>query len=281
MILEHKTLSYKGQVVFEKIRMQNPPRGLKPFRENEACFLFITRGEFVVRTPDELILFEEGKGLLAKCFDFYFEASEAQRAAHDTLEAIGVLLYPSLIEELFQFDLSQSNHRVDYNLKRIEIDALLNSFKESINILLDNPELADEGMIKTKLKEFVLLICKTVNAGSQLDFLSAMFKLNAPEFRSTIHQNLYSNLSIEEFARLCGMSISAFKRKFGEVFQESPGKYISRKKLEKASELLASSSLRVSEIAYDLGYETISTFNRSFKAHFGQSPSEYRLNRLA
>jgi AraC-like DNA-binding protein len=278
MILDQKVLKYKGQIVFEKLKMSTFKRIPKLFQENEACFMFIEEGEFSIRTPDEFISFEKGKGLLAKCFDYFFETSKKQRDKRDSIEAIGVLLYPSIVEEIFQFDVSNHNHRVDYNAKSIQIDGLLNNFKESINILLDNPELADETLIKTKLKEFVLLMSKTVNAPSQLDFLSSMFQKNSSEFKKTILNNLYSNLSIDEFAHLCGMSLSTFKRKFSDVFKDSPKKYFAKKKLEKASKMLTSKEYRISDVAYDCGFESISTFNRSFKNHFGKSPTEFRLN---
>lgn len=145
-------------------------------------------------------------------------------------------------------------------------------------MLLDNPELADETLIKTKLKEFVLLMSKTQNAPSQLDFLSAMFKKNSSTFKETIINNIYSNLSLDEFAHLSGMSLSTFKRKFNDTFKDSPKKYIAKKKLEKASKMLRLPDYRISDIAYDCGFETISTFNRSFKTHFGKSPTEFRLN---
>ena len=239
MILNQKTLKYKGQIVFEKIEMSNFKRIPKLFQDNEACFMFINKGEFSVRTPDEFISFRKGKGLLAKCFDYFFETSKAQREVGNSIEVVGVLLYPSIIEELFQFDTSQSTHAVDYNVKAVPVDGLLNSFKESVTILLDNPELADETLIKIKLKEFVLLMTKTQNAPTQLDFLASMFKKNTSEFKETILKNLYSNLTIDEFAHLCGMSLSTFKRKFTETFKESPKKYIAIKKLEKATMLLA------------------------------------------
>ena len=281
MLQEQKVLKYKGQIVFEKLTMPYFQRIPKLFQKNEACFMFVHKGEFSVRTPDEFITFKNGKGLLAKCFNYFFETNKTQRASSDSLEVLGVLLYPSIVEELFQFDVSYSTHTVDYNVKQIQIDGLLSNFKESINILLDNPELADEATIKTKLKEFILLISKTQNAPSHLDFLSAMFKTNATEFKTTVNNNLYSSLSIEEFAQLCGMSVSSFKRKFKEIYKASPKKYLTKMKLLKASEMLSSNDFRISDIAYDCGYESISTFNRAFKTYFGKSPSDYRLTQIA
>lgn len=119
-----------------------------------------------------------------------------------------------MIQELFEFDLSVSNYSLGYNIKQVEVDRLLENFKESINILIDNPDLADESIIRNKIKEFVLLIAKSQDAPSQLDFLSALFKPLDIEFKSTIQHNLYSNLSIDELTKLCHLSVSSFKRKF-------------------------------------------------------------------
>lgn len=277
MSYEQKTISYRGKIVFEKISMSPFKRIPKYFQANEACFMFINKGEFSVRTPDEYISLKKGKGLLAKCFDFFFETSKTQRQVDDTIEVIGVLLHQDIVEELFQFDVQLHSHKVDYNATKVPINGMLNNFKESINILIENPQLADDAIIKNKLKEFILLISKTQNAPSELDFLSAMFKINATQFRETINNNLYSNLSIAEFASLCGMSISSFKRKFQETYNETPKKYILKMKLLKASQILKQKDHRISDIAYDCGFETISTFNRSFKSLYGKSPSEYRM----
>lgn len=277
-MLEQKIISYKGRIVFEKLSMPYFQRIPKHFQKDEACFMFINKGEFSVRTPNEFLSFEKGKGLLAKCFDYFFETNERQRGSSDHVELIGVILFPDMMEELFQFDLSASNFKLDYNVKQLQIDALLSNFKESINILLDNPEIADETLIKTKLKEFVLLLSKSENAPSELDFLAAMFRPNTFDFRTTVNNNLYSNLSLEEFAKLCSISVSTFKRKFNEIYKESPKKYFSKMKMKRASEMLRTKENRISDIAYDCGFDSLATFNRNFKAAYGLSPSAYRLS---
>ncbi|MCB0707001.1 MAG: AraC family transcriptional regulator [Saprospiraceae bacterium] len=278
MKFEQKVLTYKGKIVFEKRTLPYFKRLPKQFFEEEACFIFVNRGAFSVRSQTEFLSFKKGSGLLAKCLNYFFETTESQRKEGDWIEVIGVLFYPSIIQELFQFDLALSNHTVNYNLKQLEIDVLLDHFKESIIILIDNPELADEAMIGNKLKELVLLLSKIQRAPSQLDFLAAMFKPEFHEFKTIIQKNLYSDLSSAELAALCHMSVSSFKRKFQETFKESPKKYIAKKKTEKAAKLLVSTDMRISDIAYDCGYESIASFNRNFKLQFGTSPSSYRLS---
>ncbi|WP_204336099.1 helix-turn-helix domain-containing protein [Leptobacterium flavescens] len=253
-------------------------RTLKQYVEDEACFMFVNRGEVSIRSQEDYITLNRNKGLLAKCLNYFFEPSEDQSKCDDGIESVGIFLYPSLVEEVFEFDISKSNYSLDFNLKQIEIDRLLENYRESINILLDNPELADVHMIKTKLKEFVLLMTKSQQAPSQLDFLAALFKPNEVAFKSTIRHNLYANLSLDELAALCHLSTSSFKRKFKEVFNDSPKKYITKKKVEKAAELLKANDLRISDIAYDVGFDSLATFNRNFISLYGKSPSEYRLS---
>ena len=272
-----KFLKYKGKIVFEKFGTPYFDRMPKEFFENEACFIFVNEGEFSIRTQDQYFNFKKGNSLIAKCLNYFFETNEAQRKLSEGIEVIGVLLYPDLVEELFQFDLSQSTHTVDFNVKQIEVDALLLNFKNSINILIDNPELADEMMIKTKLKEFILLITKSVSAPSQLDFLAAMFKPNHSSLKEVVMNNIYSNLSLDEYAALCHMSTSTFKRQFKETFNSTPKKFINQQKLQKAIQLLGKEELRISDIAYECGFDSLATFNRLFKEEFSKSPTTYKL----
>ena len=250
----------------------------KEYSEDEACFVFVNDGEVSVRSQTEYMDLNKQRGILAKCLNYFFETNSEQQKTSAGVEVIAVIIYPSLVQELFEFDLSTSNYSLDYNIKQVEVDRLLENFKDSINILLDNPGIADDSIIKTKLKEFILLISKSQNAPSQLDFLAALFKPIDIEFKSTIQHNLYANLSLDELARLCHLSTSSFKRKFKEEFDDSPKKYIVKKKIEKAAELLNANSMRISDIAYDVGFDSLATFNRNFSKFYGKSPTEYRLN---
>ena len=52
--------------------------------------------------------------------------------------------------------------------------------------------------------------------------------------------------------------------------------YVSRTRIENAKNLLLNPNLRVSEIAYEVGFQSLTHFNRVFKKVIGQSPTEYR-----
>lgn len=276
MIYDHKQIEYKGKVVFHKMTILAPERDLKPFQDNEACFMFVNKGDFSIRTPESVLKFSNNQGLLAKCFNFFVETNRTQRDLHETMEFIGVFLFAEQVSDIMKFDLSASSKKLDFNVKQLHIDKLFNAYKESIDVLLEHPDLADENMVETKIKEFVLLLSKSQNI-PPLDLLSGLYKVNQINFKEVIENNIASSLSIDQLAQLCAMSSSTFKRKFKEEYNESPKKYIDKQRLDEAAKQLRSSEQKIVDLAYDLGYSTISTFNRSFKSKFGYSPSEYRL----
>lgn len=278
MKFESNTLKLKGRVVFQKLQVLAFERLPKAYHENEACFIFVNQGNFQVRSQTEILQVNNETALLAKCLNYFYETIKKPGETNDNIEVIGIMLYPELIKSLFDFDISNSNHKFDFNLKQVQVNKLLEHYRESINILLENPELADEELIKNKLREFIILMTKTINAPSELDFLAAIFKPNFAKFEEVIQSNLYANLSLDELASLCHMSLSTFKRKFTEVYAESPQKYFTKVKVDKSIVLLKNKELRISDIAYDLGFESPTTFNRVFKQQTGKSPSEYRMS---
>ncbi|GAC34534.1 hypothetical protein GPLA_3649 [Paraglaciecola polaris LMG 21857] len=270
-----KTLEYKGHVVFKKLTVPRFKRFSREFASNEACFAFFTQGEYQVRTATGVLTVNRDVGLLAKCVNYFYQTASGQ-VEQGRGEVIGVFLFPDIFQRLFSFDFSQSDYRVDYDLKQVELDQLLTHYRDSISILLDSPDLASPLMIETKLREFVLLMTQKVSAPSELDFLASMFKPNFAKVEEVIQHNLFSDLNIDELAALCHMSVSSFKRKFSDVYGQPPKKHITQLKIDKAISLLGESNSRVSDIVFQTGFESISTFNRAFKNHTGCSPSEYR-----
>jgi AraC-like DNA-binding protein/ligand-binding sensor protein len=67
---------------------------------------------------------------------------------------------------------------------------------------------------------------------------------------------------------------------FCKLFKKSTGinftEFVSRTRIEKAKNLLLNPNLRISEIAYEIGFQSLTHFNRVFKKITGQSPTEYR-----
>ena len=280
MILEQTEIKYKGKVVFERLVMSTGfKRVPKLFAENEACFLFLTKGAFHFRTPTNFLTFNEGDAMLSKCGNYFMENVMLNaKTEHQVISAIGAFFYPTMVKGFFQSDLTIQQFQNNFDTTKISIEPLMKSFIDSINFMLDNPSVADENLIITKLKELLLLLSKSENASSINSFVNSLFVPYEYDFNEIIQKNIYTNLSIQELAHLSNLSLATFKRKFTELYKASPAKYILEKKLEKSVHLLEFKTKQISEVAYECGFETVSNFDKAFKRQFGKSPSEYRLS---
>ena len=94
--------------------------------------------------------------------------------------------------------------------------------------------------------------------------------------RQFIGQNKRESLSLTTVAKAAGASVFHFCK----VFRQSTGlkftDYVARVRLEDAKTRLLNPNLRISEVAYDVGFQSLTQFNRTFRRIFGQSPTEYR-----
>jgi AraC-like DNA-binding protein len=90
-------------------------------------------------------------------------------------------------------------------------------------------------------------------------------------------KNFQHDLQLEEFASLCGRSLSAFKRDFKNLYNQTPGKWLNEKRLEYAKALLLTTDMNVNEICYESGFRNSSHFNKTFKDKYEITPKQFRL----
>lgn len=94
--------------------------------------------------------------------------------------------------------------------------------------------------------------------------------------RNFIEAHSAEELSLGKVARVANTSTNYFSEKFREATGMNFVTYVARTRFEKAATLLREADLRVSEIAFAVGFQSLSQFNRVFKKFAGQSPTEYR-----
>jgi AraC-like DNA-binding protein/ligand-binding sensor protein len=91
-----------------------------------------------------------------------------------------------------------------------------------------------------------------------------------------ILENQAEDLSLGQVARAVNASVFYFCKMFKKSTGLNFTDYVSRIRVEKAKNLLLNRNLRVSEIAYEVGFQSLTHFNRIFKKVMGQSPTRYR-----
>ena len=91
-----------------------------------------------------------------------------------------------------------------------------------------------------------------------------------------IDRNLTEDIHLEEVARQAAMSSAYFSTLFKKLNGMTLWEYVQSRRIELAAEKLLNTDRSVAEIAMECGYNSISNFNRSFKAVTGQTPVAYR-----
>ena len=94
--------------------------------------------------------------------------------------------------------------------------------------------------------------------------------------REYIDKHKTEELSLADVAKAAGASVFHFCKVFHKATGLKFTDYVARVRLEDARTRLLNPNLRISEIAYDVGFQSLTQFNRTFKRVFGQSPSGFR-----
>ncbi|MFT3934641.1 MAG: AraC family transcriptional regulator [Chitinophagaceae bacterium] len=135
----------------------------------------------------------------------------------------------------------------------------------------------DAAFEDLKYEELLIILLKNQPslAGIFFDYTIPQ-KINLEAF---MNRNYKFNASIQRFAYLTGRSLSAFKRDFATIFNDTPNHWLIQKRLEEAS-LLINKKKKPSDIYIDLGFETLSHFSFAFKKQFGLSPTDFANRKL-
>ena len=97
--------------------------------------------------------------------------------------------------------------------------------------------------------------------------------------RKFIDEHSGEELSLTRVSKAVKISANYLSEKFKQVTGTNFVDYVARIRFEKACDLLRNSNLRISEIAFAVGFQSLSQFNRVFKRLSEKSPSEYRASR--
>ncbi|MCD0448346.1 AraC family transcriptional regulator [Actinocorallia sp. API 0066] len=83
-------------------------------------------------------------------------------------------------------------------------------------------------------------------------------------------------LDVPALARIAHVSEAHFTRTFRATFGETPHRYLQRRRVERAMFLLRDTDRPVTDICFEVGFNSLGTFSRTFREIVGRSPREYR-----
>lgn len=146
----------------------------------------------------------------------------------------------------------------------------LDSLFGSLVPYFETDEEPDENLINLKMQEGVLSLLKI-----DKNFFPILFDFTEPwkiDIFDFLNENYMYDFSMEEIASYTGRSLATFKRDFKKVSELSPQKWIIRKRLTKAHELIRDKKQKITDVCFDVGFKNLSHFTTTFKKHYGYSP---------
>ena len=133
-----------------------------------------------------------------------------------------------------------------------------------------------EPLVELKFNELLLSLMADGGNSEFLHFVNGLSRRTVLTVRQVMLGNYSTNLTIDEYASLCCMSVSSFKREFRKEFNDAPARWLMKKRVEKAKVLLNKTLLPVSEVALECGFENPTHFSRVFREKTGSAPVQFR-----
>jgi len=280
MVTEYKKFDLFGETFIQRLNLKRPFEFTFPVAE-QACFLYMLKGDMEYQSGADHLNIPAHQSLLLNCLKAGNQIRDINSS--DNSELVIVTFHPDILKRIYDKELplifTKSDQTTNQQRGVIKNDFLIQKYIEGLLFYFENPSLVNDEILILKLKEIILLLSQTQEAQTIQTILSQLFSATTFTFRQIIEANLFSPLSIEDLAQMNNLSASSFKREFRKLYNDSPASYIKSKRLEKAAQLLSVSDERITDIAFDCGFNDLANFTKSFHDRYGVAPSNYRMKR--
>jgi len=231
---------------------------LKTVIDGEACWT-TERASFVV-SPETYLILNHG------------QTYRLEIDSHQEAHTFCVFFQPGYMEALYA-ELGLRGNLAFFERLNVTDKSVSSAVKE-LHASLGDPLAEDEALNDLALR-LIQGECETINAMRP----DSLARQDAIQRMSRARDFALSNLSrrygLDELADRAHMSSFHFHRLHKELFGETPHEFVSRARFSRARRLLKS-QVEVAEIALELGYESVQSFTRLFRAREGCSPGQFR-----
>lgn len=149
---------------------------------------------------------------------------------------------------------------------------LLESCLASLIPYFELKEKLPESIASIKITEAIAILRATDN---DIDNVLANFEEPYKiELAGFMEKHFMFNMSLEKFGYLTGRSLTTFKRDFQKIYNMTPQRWLTRKRLDLAYYQIAEKCKRPIDVYLETGFENLSHFSFAFKKQFGMTPTE-------
>lgn len=154
---------------------------------------------------------------------------------------------------------------------------LLESCLASLMPYFDVQEKFPENIASLKITEAISIL-RTID--KEIDNILANFeepyKIDLAGF---MEKNFMFNMPLEKFSYLSGRSLTTFKRDFSKIYNTTPQRWLTQKRLELAHYQLTQKNKKPVDVYLETGFENLSHFSFAFKKQFGISPTQLTITK--
>ncbi|MBP1640639.1 MAG: AraC family transcriptional regulator [Bacteroidetes bacterium] len=236
---------------------------------SEHIFFYIKKGETTCYDGNQTVVFKSGEfGLIRK----NRLARYSKRKTINDNETVFIRFDKEFLQNFQEkYNTQTVLFKSESTFIQLNPNELLPVFFQSLSPLI-NQGIIREPFADVKREELLLILLQ-----KQPELAGLFFDYGIPQkidIEEFINKNYKFNVSVERFAFLTGRSLSAFKRDFKAIFNETPSRWLVKKRLQEAYFLLEKKKQKPSDIYLELGFETLSHFSYAFKKQFRVTPTE-------
>lgn len=159
---------------------------------------------------------------------------------------------------------------------RLHFDAVLSGYFHSVLAYFAKEQAPTKSLLEIKFQELILDLISSPDNEALCTYFRSLCNKSKPSMGEVMERNFMYNMKLEDFAYLCGRSLTTFKRDFIEEFKVSPGKWLLLKRLEYVKHLMQVTDKNVNELAFESGFENVSHFIRVFRETTGKTPLQFK-----
>jgi AraC-like DNA-binding protein len=244
---------------------------------HDNYFSFVVKGEMIWKTPLKEYTITAGKTFFVKKGAFVAR-SNATNEYCDLLIFLPDQFVKNVVEK-YKLKLLPP---VDKNLKSdivvpLERDDVLDAYFHSLLTLFQQPVPPSGTLLRIKFEELLVSIITRNDNSSVKDYFRQLCLSSKTSVQEIMETNFSNDLSLDEFARLCSRSLTAFKREFKSIYHAPPGRWLLEKRLEYSRYLMETTVWSIDEVLFYCGFKNDSHFIRAFKNKYGITPGKFRL----
>ena len=249
----------------------NGSKPAKPTFLTEHAIIFLLEGNKLIHHGKRLHTIDQGNAILLKRGYYLMCERPPSAPAYNSIAFyFNEELLQTFWNEFYEKFTVSCIDEVPVNA--INISESFQDFRTGLQSLIHYQGQYFDALIQNKFTELILRNLDSDPNGAFCAFIAQIFRNSNLRIDQIVSENLFNPLTIADLAKMCGMSLSTFKREFKKRYHESPGKWILRKRIHHGQSLLRSTKMTVAEVAFECGFENPSYFIRTYKNIFGNTP---------